>query len=173
MQETHVQFLIWKDPTCHGETQPMHRSYWDCGLEPGSCNCWAQVLQLVKAMHPWAWALQQEKLPQCKACTLHLEGSPCSLQLEKSLQSNKDHAQLKIKRNKKIKLYIKQKFLCIPTRYRILGSQMEIRDLGQKQEIENQNTSNTFRQVVMGPRSKRKSWWFAKLLWSKTTQTLS
>ena len=117
--------------------------------------------------------MQQEKLPQCKACTLQLEGSLCSLQLEKSLQSNKDPAQLKIKRNKKIKLYIKQKFLCIPTRYRLLGSQMEIRDLGQKQEIESQNTSNTFRQLVMGPRSKRKIWWFAKLLWSKTTQTLS
>lgn len=33
---------------------------------------------------------------------------------------------------------------------------MEIRDLGQKQEIESQNTSNTFRQVFMGPRSKEK-----------------
>ena len=49
-QETRVQSLIWKDPTCHGAADPIHHSCWACALEPGSRNYWACVLQLLKPM---------------------------------------------------------------------------------------------------------------------------
>ena len=36
MQETQVVSLIWEDPTCHGETEPMHHNHRACALEPRS-----------------------------------------------------------------------------------------------------------------------------------------
>ena len=36
--------------TC-GATKPVHHNYWVCALEPGSCNCWAHGLQLLKPAH--------------------------------------------------------------------------------------------------------------------------
>ena len=91
-QETQVQSPVWEDPTCCGATMCMCHNYWACALEPGSCNYWAHVPQLLKATHPWARALQQEKPQQWEACAL-LERSPCSQQLEKSLCINEDLAQ--------------------------------------------------------------------------------
>ena len=49
MQETWVQFLIQKDPTCLGLTKPIHHGCRACVLEPGSCSDWAHVLQLKPA----------------------------------------------------------------------------------------------------------------------------
>ena len=46
-----------------------------------------------ESTHPIVHALQQEKPLQEEACLLQLESSPHSLQLEKSLCSNKDPAQ--------------------------------------------------------------------------------
>ena len=41
MSETWVQSLIWKDPTCHGATEPVCHNYWACALESGGCDFWA------------------------------------------------------------------------------------------------------------------------------------
>ena len=41
MQETQVWSLIQEDPTCRGAAKPVHRKYWACALEPGSCSCWS------------------------------------------------------------------------------------------------------------------------------------
>ena len=84
MQETWVWSLIWEDPTCHRATKP------------GTCNCWAHVPQLLKPACPRARALHQEQPPQWKPCTPQLESSPHSLQLGRSLCSNKDPAQPRI-----------------------------------------------------------------------------
>ena len=51
-------------------------------------------------LQPRAHDLQQEKPLQWEACALHLESSPQSPQLEKSLCSNEDPAQPKININK-------------------------------------------------------------------------
>ena len=81
-------------------TKPMSRNYQVCAPEPGSCNYWAHVPQLLK---PRAQALQQEKPPQWEARAAQ-ESSPCSLQLEKSPCSNHDPAQPKINKYFKTKL---------------------------------------------------------------------
>ena len=73
---------------CHRATKPMCYSYWACALGP-----WE--LQLLKLTHPRICAPQQKKPLQWEACTLQLESSPPSLQLEKSLHSNRDPAQPK------------------------------------------------------------------------------
>ena len=90
-----------EDPTCHGASKPVCHNYWTCALEPGSCNCWAHVPQLRKPTHPRA-STPQEKPPQWEARAPQLESSPHSPQLEKSLCSNDDSAQPKIKINFKI-----------------------------------------------------------------------
>ena len=41
MQRTLVWSLVWKDPTCHGTTKPVHHSYWACALEPVNHNYWS------------------------------------------------------------------------------------------------------------------------------------
>ena len=93
-----------EDPTL-GTSEPVHHNYWACALEPGSCNSracalepWAHVLQGLKPRCPRARALQQERPPQWEACSLQPECSPCSPQLEKSLCSNEDPGQPKIKK---------------------------------------------------------------------------
>ena len=60
-------------PGWHRATKPVH-------------NCWAHVPQLLKPMHPGAYALQQEKPLQWEAHIPQLERSPI-LQLERSLSS--------------------------------------------------------------------------------------
>ena len=62
MQETQVWSLVWEDPTC-GATKPVHHDYWACALEPGSCNCWAHGLQLLKPTGCSCWSLPT------RACT--------------------------------------------------------------------------------------------------------
>ena len=74
MQETQFWSLIWEDSTCRRATKPVHRKYW------------VHMPQLLKPPHPRARALPvqwQARAPQ-------LQRSPSSLQLEKSLSSNKD-----------------------------------------------------------------------------------
>ena len=79
MQETRVPSLVWEDPTCHRATKPMHHDYWACFR--------ARQPQLLKPFCPRAHAPQQEK-PQ--------KWEIFSLKLEKSLDSSKDPAELKI-----------------------------------------------------------------------------
>ena len=62
------------------QTKPSN--YWACAPEPGSCNYWAHVLQLLKPEHPEDYALQQEKPPQWEARSPQLESGPHSLQLQ-------------------------------------------------------------------------------------------
>ena len=88
-----------------GTSEPVHHNYWACALEPGSCNSracalepWAHVLQGLKPRCLRARALQRERPPQWEACSLQPECSPCSPQLEKSLCSNEDPGQPKIKK---------------------------------------------------------------------------
>ena len=38
VQGTRVQFLVQKDPTCCGATNPLHHKYGACAPEPASCN---------------------------------------------------------------------------------------------------------------------------------------
>ena len=59
MQET----LVQEDPTYCGETKPARHTHGAGALEPGSCNYWAYMQQLLKR----ACALQQEKLLQWEA----------------------------------------------------------------------------------------------------------
>ena len=84
MKETWVWSQIWEDLTYCGSTKPMHRNFWACALEPGSCNYWAHVLQLLKPACPRACAPQQEKPPQWEAWALQLKSNPHSWQLEKT-----------------------------------------------------------------------------------------
>ena len=84
MQETWVWSLVWEDPTCREATKPVGHNYWTGALEPRSRNYWSPC-----ALQP---VLCNDKPPQWEASALQLENSPCSLQLEKSLCSNKDPA---------------------------------------------------------------------------------
>ena len=54
-----------------GHAKPIHHNYWSCALEPGSYNHQAQMLQVLKAVHPVACAPRQEK-PQKKP--MHCNG---------------------------------------------------------------------------------------------------
>ena len=83
-QDTRVQSLIQEDSTCHGATKTVCHNYWECALEPRSCDYRAQVLQLLKLTHPKARALQQDKPPQREAQALQRERSPRLTQREKS-----------------------------------------------------------------------------------------
>ena len=80
MQGIRVQSLVQEDPTCHGAAKPIYLNYWACTPEPESLNRWAQVLQLLKLCR----ALQQEKPLQGEAHAPQLDGSPCSLRLQKA-----------------------------------------------------------------------------------------
>ena len=70
-------------------------SYWACVLKSGSSNSWIHAPPLPKPVCPRDHPLQQEKPPQ-------LESSPCLLQLEKSLHSNEDPLQSKIKQKRNL-----------------------------------------------------------------------
>ena len=99
MQVTRVWSLVQENPIHHKAKMPGCHNYWVCALEPMSCNYWAYVPKLLKPAGPKACALQQEKSLQWEAQAPQLESSPCSLQLDKSLSSNVDPAQPKIKIN--------------------------------------------------------------------------
>ena len=71
----------------------MHRNYWGCVLEAGSCNYRAPTLR--------ACASQQDEPLQGEDRTSQLESSPYPLQLEKSPHSL-DPAQPKINKVKYI-----------------------------------------------------------------------
>ena len=51
----------WADPKGRRVAKPVHRSYWLHALEPGSCNYWAHVPQLLEPVHPSTRAPQQEE----------------------------------------------------------------------------------------------------------------
>ena len=68
MQGTWVRSLVQQDSTCCGAAKPVCHNYWTCALEPSGCNYWAHMPQVLKAVHPRACALQQEKPPQWEAC---------------------------------------------------------------------------------------------------------
>ena len=70
----HVQFLIRKDPICHGTTDCMCPSYWACTREPVLCN---------------KRSLSNEKLT-------NLNERVAPAHTEKSLHSSEDPAQPKI-----------------------------------------------------------------------------
>ena len=91
----------------HGAAKPLCRNYW------------AHVWQLLKPMNPRSHALQQEKPLQWEACTLQLESSPHSPQLEKSSCSNRDPAQPKINARKTLQ---SGPTLCHPMDCSLLGS---------------------------------------------------
>ena len=113
MQETQVQSLVREDPTCCIATEPMHHSYWACALEPGNCNYWAYMPQLLKPICLRACAVRPEKPPQREACTPQPEGSPCLQQLVKTPCSSKDPAQPRINKIilKRIQSYIRTQSL--------------------------------------------------------------
>ena len=94
-----------QDLTCCGTTKPMNHNYSVCVMEPGNCNYWAHVPQLLKPVCPRAHALQLEKPLQWEAYVPWLESSPDLLQLEKRSCSKEDLAQPKI--NEYIKLFFK------------------------------------------------------------------
>ena len=104
MRETRVCSLIWEDPTCHGAFKPMWHNYLVCALEPRSCNCWAHVPQLLKPMHSWACAPQQERPQQWEEACLPQESSLCSPQLEKAQVQQRRPS---VAENKHIKLFKK------------------------------------------------------------------
>ena len=79
--EYRVRSLIQEDPI---GLQATTHNYWACVLEPGRCDYWARVPQLLKPTHLRAHALKKEKPWQWEARTPRLESSPCSLQLENS-----------------------------------------------------------------------------------------
>ena len=77
MLETWVQSLVLEDPTCRGATKSMYHNDWPRALQPGSCNYWAHVLQLLKPTHPRACAPQEQPL-RWEAHTLQLKTARCN-----------------------------------------------------------------------------------------------
>ena len=69
MQGTSVWSLIWEDPMGCRTTEPGHHDYWACALEPGNCNCWAHVLQLLKSSSPRARGSTIEATAMRSSCT--------------------------------------------------------------------------------------------------------
>jgi len=76
---TGVQSLLWEDSTCLRATKPTRRNYWT---------------------QPQSLCSEQEKPLQWEAHIPQLESSPCSLQLEKAQDSNKDPVHAKINKQK-------------------------------------------------------------------------
>ena len=59
MQETWVQSLIWKDPTCRAANKSVRCNCSSCALEPGSHNYWARMSPRLKPTLPRAHALRE------------------------------------------------------------------------------------------------------------------
>ena len=92
-----VWSLFQKDHTCRAAAKPVHHSY-----QAREHNYWAYTPHLLKPECPRACAPQQEKLLQWESCALQLESRLHLPQLEKSLPSHEDSAQLKINKIKKL-----------------------------------------------------------------------
>ena len=75
MQEAWIRPLVQEDPTCRGANEPLSNNEDACPLEP---------------------RLLSPRAPTPEGRAPHQERSPCWLQLEESLLSNKDTAQPKI-----------------------------------------------------------------------------
>ena len=95
VHESWVQSLVWEDPACHGAAKPVSHNYWICALEPGSCNNWAHVLQLLKPACPRAHAWQHKKPPQWEAPAPQLEriALPRCNQRKASAAMKRQHSQ--------------------------------------------------------------------------------
>ena len=98
MQATRVRALVREDPTCRGATKPVRHNYWPCALKPASHNYWVQVPRLLKPVHLEPVLCNKRSHPMRSPCTA-TKSSPRSPQLEKSVRSNKDPTQPKIKKN--------------------------------------------------------------------------
>ena len=89
MQETWVQSLVQKDPTCHRACEPENHNSWACAVEPGSHNADAYT------------CLEPVLLSKKGHCNEKPEHHNQFLQLEESLHSNEDPAQPKINNKNK------------------------------------------------------------------------
>ena len=78
----------------------MRHNYWACALEPGNCNYWAHMPQLLKTKRSRVHAPQREKPPPWKVWAPQLESDSHLPRLEESLNSNRDSAQTKTKKEK-------------------------------------------------------------------------
>ena len=89
---TLVWSLVREDPTCRGETKPMHHKYGACA---GSCyGAWELQLLSPSATTTEACALQQEKTSQQEASLLKLEKSPARQNERKASAATKtQHSQ--------------------------------------------------------------------------------
>ena len=71
------QFDPWSRMNPHAsEKQPLCHSYRACVLQPGSCNCWAHVLQPLKPGLPRVCAPQAERAPQWESCDWNYRAAP-------------------------------------------------------------------------------------------------
>ena len=92
---------------CHRllRNKPMGHKYWACALEPRSRSYWAHTHTATAGAHVLqSLCSATREATSVRSPSTTLESSPWSLELEKSLGSNKDPAQLKV--NKQIKLKI-------------------------------------------------------------------
>ena len=99
MQQAWVRHLACEDPTCRRATKPQSPSYLARALEPGNCNCWGCVLQLLKTRALEPRVCNERSCCNEKPTHPQRKTSPHLPQLEKSPHSNKDLAQPKIKLN--------------------------------------------------------------------------
>ena len=90
MQGTWARSLVQKDATCCGAAKPVCHSYWTCALEPSSCNYRAHTPQILKPVHPRAYALQQKKPPQWEACAPQWRVAPARCNERKPAGSNEN-----------------------------------------------------------------------------------
>jgi len=90
-----------EDPTCSGATKPMCHNSWASVLEPMSCNYWSpRVVELT---------FHTREATTMRSRGTIMRSSPCRPQLEKAMHSNEDLTQPKIRVNKWINLYKKER----------------------------------------------------------------
>ena len=113
VQGTRVRSLVQEDPTCCGETKPVHHNYWahTPQLLKSTCSR-ARMLQLLslcaattEACAPRAHAPQQREASAMRSPCAATKSSPCSPQLEKARvqQWRPNGAKNKLKKKKKKK----------------------------------------------------------------------
>ena len=94
MQEMWVWSLVQEDPTCHGATKPVHRYYWPCALEPGSCNYWSP-----SALEPRSTT---REATTTRRLYIAIKSSPSLMQLKKAHGAKMtQHSKKKKKKKKK------------------------------------------------------------------------
>ena len=75
MQGTQVWSLVWKDPTCRRETEPLYRNYWASALEPTSRNYWSphalELMFCIKRSHLSEKTTHHEKTTHLNEKTTH------------------------------------------------------------------------------------------------------